>query len=180
MIYIFLADGFEEVEALAPLDLLRRAKLDATLVGVTGKTVTGAHNIKVECDDIIENVADSNDKIDMIVLPGGLPGADNLRESDLVQEFITRGEKDGAYITAICAAPRILGERGLLKGKKATCYPGFEKYLEGATVTGERVVRDGQIITGAGMGAAVDFGLTLVEALTSKEISDNIRRGIIA
>lgn len=180
MIYIFLADGFEEVEALAPLDLLRRAKLSVTLVGVTGKTVTGAHNIKVECDDVIENVITSDEKIDMIVLPGGLPGADNLRESDLVQSFITRAENDGAFITAICAAPRILGERGLLKGKKATCYPGFEKYLEGAETNGDRVVRDGRIITGAGMGAAVDFGLMLIEALTSKETSENIRRGIIA
>ncbi len=180
MIYIFLADGFEEVEALAPLDLLRRANLSVTLVGVTGKTVTGAHNIKVECDDVIENIKDSNEKIDMIVLPGGLPGADNLRKSDLVGEFITRAENDGAFITAICAAPRILGERGLLKGKNATCYPGSEKYLEGAETNGDRVVRDGRIITGAGMGAAVDFGLMLVEALTSKETSESIRKGIIA
>lgn len=180
MTYVFLADGFEEIEALTPVDLLRRAGVKVTLVGVTGKTVTGAHGISVVTDVAIEEAAAQNEHIDMIVLPGGLPGADNLRKSAIVGEFISRAHRSGAYIAAICAAPRILGELGLLEGKRAVCYPGFEKYLRGAKITESRVVRDGNIITGIGMGAATEFSLALVEALVSKEESDKLRKGIIA
>jgi len=115
----------------------------------------------------------------MIVLPGGLPGADNLRESKLVQEFIDRAENAGAYIAAICAAPRILGERGMLDNKSAVCYPGFEKYLTGARACDKRVVCDGRIITGMGMGCAVEFALELVRVLESEEVSEKIKTGII-
>lgn len=179
MTYVFLADGFEEIEALAPVDLIRRAGIEIKTVGVTGKTVTGAHGIDVGADITIEEAVKLDDKIDMIVLPGGLPGADNLRESELVQDFITRAQNDGAFISAICAAPRILGERGMLDGLKATCYPGFEKYLTGAKTSGERVVRDGKIITGMSMGTAVEFALALVEALVGKDVSDKLKTGIV-
>lgn len=179
MTYVFLADGFEEIEALAPVDILRRAGIETKAVGVTGKSVTGAHGITVTSDIAIEDAAKLNTKIDMIVLPGGLPGADNLRESKLVQEFIDRAENAGAYIAAICAAPRILGERGMLDNKNAVCYPGFEKYLTGAKACDKRVVCDGRIITGMGMGCAVEFALELVRVLESEEVSEKIKTGII-
>lgn len=178
MTYIFLADGFEEIEALAPIDLLRRAGHPITVVGVTGKTVCGTHGIKVEADVTISEA--SKDDIDMVILPGGMPGADNLQKSPEVNEYIDLANKNGAYIAAICAAPKILGARGLLIGKKAVCYPGFECELKGATVSNERVVRDGNIITAIGMGAALEFSLEIVSVLVSKEMSNKLRKGILA
>jgi 4-methyl-5(b-hydroxyethyl)-thiazole monophosphate biosynthesis len=180
MTYVFLADGFEEIEALSPVDLLRRAGEKVVTVGVTGQTVTGAHGIKVLADTTIEDVAAKAERLDMVVLPGGLPGADNLRENAIVREFIMRADRAGAYIAAICAAPRILGELGLVEGRYAVCYPGFEKYLRGAKPTTKSVVCDGNIITGIGMGAAVEFALELVRVLVSEEESEKLRKGIIA
>ena len=179
MTYVFLADGFEEIEALAPVDLLRRAGVNTTTVGVGSKNITGAHGITVTSDITIEQALALDDKIDMIVLPGGLPGADNLRENSGVQEFIDRAIADKAFICAICAAPRILGERGMLEGVRAVCYPGFEKYMTGALPAEGRVVRDGRIITGAGMGAAVEFALELVSALCGDVMSEKLKKGII-
>jgi 4-methyl-5(b-hydroxyethyl)-thiazole monophosphate biosynthesis len=178
MTYVFLADGFEEIEALAPIDILRRASEPVTVVGVTGKTVTGAHGIKVTADVTIDEAL--REDIDMIVLPGGLPGADNLQNSPEVCEYIALANDKGAYIAAICAAPKILGALGLLKGKEAICYPGFENELKGAVISDKKVVCDGNIITAAGMGVAVDFALKLVELLASSEASEKIRKGIIA
>lgn len=178
MTYVFLADGFEEIEALAPIDILRRASKPVTVVGVTGKTVTGAHGIKVTADVTIDEA--SREDIDMIVLPGGLPGADNLQNSPEVCEYIALANDKGAFIAAICAAPKILGALGLLKGKEAICYPGFENELKGAVISDKKVVCDGNIITAAGMGVAVDFALKLVELLASSEASEKIRKGIIA
>ena len=178
MTYVFLADGFEEIEALAPIDILRRASKPVTVVGVTGKTVTGAHGIKVTADVTIDEA--SREDIDMIVLPGGLPGADNLQNSPEVCEYIALANNKGAFIAAICAAPKILGALGLLKGKEAICYPGFENELKGAVISDKKVVCDGNIITAAGMGVAVDFALKLVELLASSEASEKIKKGIIA
>ena len=178
MTYVFLADGFEEIEALAPIDILRRASKPVTVVGVTGKTVTGAHGIKIVADVTIDEA--SREDIDMIVLPGGLPGADNLQNSPEVCEYIALANDKDAYIAAICAAPKILGALGLLKGKEAICYPGFENELKGAVISDKKVVCDGNIITAAGMGEAVDFALKLVELLASSEASEKIRKGIIA
>ena len=178
MVYMLLGTGFEEMEAIAPLDLLRRAGVDVLTVGVTGKTVTGAHGIKVTADVTINEA--SREDIDMIVLPGGLPGADNLQNSPEVCEYIALANDKGAYIAAICAAPKILGALGLLKGKEAICYPGFENELKGAVISDKKVVCDGNIITAAGMGVAVDFALKLVELLASSEASEKIRKGIIA
>lgn len=178
MTYVFLADGFEEIEAFAPIDILRRASKPVTVVGVTGKTVTGAHGIKVTADVTIDEA--SREDIDMIVLPGGLPGADNLQNSPEVCEYIALANNKGAFIAAICAAPKILGALGLLKGKEAICYPGFENELKGAVISDKKVVCDGNIITAAGMGVAVDFALKLVELLASSEASEKIRKGIIA
>ena len=178
MIYLFLANGFEEVEALCPLDLLRRAGLSVTTVGVGGDTVVGAHGIAVQADMPDTMYRDS--KPEMIILPGGMPGAKHLDESRTVDAALRAAVASDAYLAAICAAPMILGKRGLLKDKKATCFPGFEEYLQGATLAKERVVRDGCVITAAGMGVALEFGLALVAALKGEETAASLRRAVLA
>ena len=160
MIYMFLADGFEEVEALCPLDLLRRAGLEVTTVGIGGKeTVTGSHGIIVHTD--IPDVMYRDSDPDMIILPGGMPGSTNLDESRIVDTALKIAKKKGAYLCAICAAPMVLGKRGYLDGKKAICYPGFEQYLKGAEISGECVVRDGNIITAKVWALPLNLDLSL-------------------
>jgi 4-methyl-5(b-hydroxyethyl)-thiazole monophosphate biosynthesis len=178
MIYMFLADGFEEVEALCPLDILRRAGLEVTTVGVGGKDlIAGAHGIMVQAD--IPDVLYRDSAPDMIILPGGMPGSTNLDESKTVDAALKVAAKKGAYLCAICAAPLVLGKRGYLEGKRAVCYPGFEEYLSGATVSeSETVVRDGNVITAKGMGAAFEFGLELVRALKDNETADRIKNSV--
>lgn len=180
MIYMLLAPGFEEIEALLPLDLMRRAGIEVNTVAIGGKMPTyGAHEIRVS-PDMYEGAFQITKKpIDCLILPGGMPGTKNLDESPIVQDAITRAVENNALICAICAAPMILGKRGLLKGKKATCFPGFEKYLEGAEVGG-RVVRDGNIITAVGMGAAMEFGLEIVAAIKGREVADKLAAAVIA
>ena len=178
MVYLFLAEGFEEIEALCVLDLLRRAGVETKTVGVTGKTVNGSHKIPVVCD-VQENEISVNDSYDMIILPGGLPGSDNLHASSVVDSFIKNAYENDKFICAICAAPYILGVRGLLNGKRATCYPGFENKLEGAIPQNAGVVRDGKIITGRAMGSATDFALEIIEALLGKDTREKIRASII-
>ena len=180
MIYMFLADGFEEVEALCPLDILRRAGLEVTTVGVGGKDVIqGSHGISVQAD--IPDVMYRDANPDMLILPGGLPGSTNLDESKTVDAALRAGAKKGAYLCAICAAPLVLGKRGLLKGKRAICYPRFEEYLEGADVSAtETVVRDGKVITAKGMGAAFEFGLELVRALKDDGTAEKIKASVYA
>ena len=178
MIYMFLADGFEEVEALCPLDILRRAGLEVTTVGVGGKDlIAGAHGIMVQAD--IPDVLYRDSAPDMIILPGGMPGSTNLDESKTVDAALKVAAKKGAYLCAICAAPLVLGKRGYLEGKRAVCYPGFEEYLSGATVPEiETVVRDGNVITAKGMGAAFEFGLELVRVLKDNETADRIKNSV--
>ncbi len=176
MVYMFLANGFEEVEALCPLDLLRRAGVEVVTVGVGGESVCGAHGITVICDMPETHFRDAN--ADMIILPGGMPGTKNLDESKTVDVALRTADRNGAFIAAICAAPMVLGKRGLLSGKEATCFPGFEEYLDGANLSDKYVVRDGNIITARGMGVAQQFGLELVAALTSPEKAEEIRRAI--
>lgn len=178
MIYLFLANGFEEIEALAPLDLLRRAGLEVTTVGVGGEQITGSHGITVLADIPEGLFADAAP--DMVILPGGMPGAKHLDESRTVDMALRAAARRGAFIAAICAAPMVLGHRGMLKGKEAICFPGFEKELTGATISPKRVVREGNIITAAGMGVATEFGLALVAALKGDEVADNLRRTILA
>lgn len=160
MIYIFLANGFEEVEALATVDVLRRASLDVTMVGVGSDVITGAHGIGVICDAVDSDV-EPDDELEAVVLPGGMPGTLNLERSEKVNEFIDFAADNGRLICAICAAPSILGHKGLLKGGTAVCFPGFESELEGATVADSFVVDDGNIITAKGMGSAVKFGVAI-------------------
>ena len=172
MVYLFLADGFEEIEALYTLDLLRRANIDVLTVGVTGKVANGSHKIPVVCDIDCASLPYNSD-FDMIILPGGMPGSTNL------EKYIKLALENDKLICAICAAPFILGKRGILKGKNATCFPGFENQLEGATVIDAGVVRDGNIITGRAMGSAHEFALTVLEALQGKEAADKMRKTII-
>ncbi len=180
MVYMFLATGFEETEAITPLDLLRRAGVDVktVAVGTDGNlTVTGSHGIPIVAD--LNEIDISTDGIEMVILPGGLPGADNLFSSDAVKSALEAAHKDGAYLAAICAAPYILGQRGYLTEKNATCYPGYEDKLIGAAKADAPVVADGKTITGEAMGSAVDFGLALVTALKGKETADRIASAII-
>ena len=168
MIYIFLADGFEEIEALCPLDILRRAGVEVQTVGVGGKReITGAHGIRVLAD--IADTELCSDSPELILLPGGMPGTKNLDASDVIRATVLDAHARGAFVAAICAAPSILGKMGLLEGVEATCFPGFEPYLDGAILSDKKVVRDGRIITAKGMGVALEFGLCIVEALLGKE-----------
>jgi len=160
MIAIFLADGFEEIEALTPVDILRRAGKEVCLVGVTGKVVTGSHGICVTADCEIGNMP--NAEVEALVLPGG-PGHEHLDKCDALKEMIRDEHKKGTLICAICAAPSILGKMGLLKGRKAICFPGYEPQLLGADVRmGAQVVEDGTFITARGAGAAAPFGFAIV------------------
>lgn len=180
MIYIALADGFEEVEAITPYNLLKRAGLDVRLVGVTGMTPRGCTlSLPVECDITAEEALASEDKIELLMFPGGLSGTLNLNSHPLTSPLIEKAQRDGAYLAAICAAPMILGTRGLLSGKRAIAYPEFIKYLEGADVShGERVCRDGKIITGAGMGVAFGFGIELVRALRGESYALELKEKV--
>lgn len=178
MIYLFLANGFEEVEAIAPLDLMRRAGLAVTTVGVGSKEITGAHGICVQADISDDEYADEQPTL--VFLPGGMPGTLNLAACPTVHRAIRTAIDTDAYLCAICAAPSILGDLGLLDGKEAICYPGFEDRLTGARISNKRVVRDGKIITAAGMGVAVELGLCLVELLCGKECAESLRRATIS
>ena len=182
MVYLFLAEGFEEIEALTPVDVLRRAGVDVTTVGVTGKCVTGSHGIPVTADVTADEALPlaAEKKVEMIVFPGGMPGAKNLDASPVTDRFIELAKEADAYICAICAAPMILGKRGLLEGRDATCYPGFEKYLEGAKYYEASVVVDGNYITSDGMGSALDFALQLVAALKGEGESERIAGSVRA
>ncbi len=173
MIYLFLANGFEEIEALCPLDLLRRAGLEVTTVGIGGEMITGSHGITVQAD--IPDGLYADNAPDMIILPGGMPGSKNLDASRTVDAAIKAALRKDAYIAAICAAPFVLGKRGVLNGKEAICYPGFENELTGARISHQKVVRDGKIITAAGMGVALEFGLKLVEAMTDAATAERLR-----
>ncbi|MCH5191016.1 MAG: DJ-1/PfpI family protein [Oscillospiraceae bacterium] len=177
MIYIFLADGFEEVEALGPADVLRRAGLEVALVGVGGKTVTGAHKISIVCD-ICDSDITLDSSVDAVFLPGGMPGTVNLEKSSAVQSAIDFAVDNEKLICAICAAPSILGHKGLLKGKTAICFPGFEKDLEGANIGESFVCRDGNIITAKGMGSGVEFGLRIVEYFKGHETAEALRASL--
>ena len=176
-IALLLANGFEEVEALLPLDLLRRAKVTVDTVGIGGKMITGAHGITVAAD-LTDKEACASD-YSAVIFPGGMPGAANLDEAEFTDKIIASVITKGGRLAAICAAPLVLGKRGLLKGKRATCYPGFEDELIGATVVSDSVVTDGNITTCRGMGVALEFAKELVSLFAGKEISDKLSRAIM-
>ncbi len=176
MVYMFLAEGFEEIEALCPLDLLRRAGVSVMTVGVGGKVIRGSHGIEVIADVTTQEAGKLLEKspAEMVILPGGMPGSLNLQKDATVNAFIKFAAENDKYLAAICAAPMILGELGLLDGREAICYPGFEDKLKGAQISDKKVAVDGRFITGKGMGVALEFGLKLVEVLVSKEKADEL------
>ncbi len=177
MVYILLAPGFEEAEALVPADLLRRANIETALVSVTGKPVPGSHGITVVADIALEDVDLS--KADMVVLPGGGLGYKNLGKEPRVERLVKEAAEKGLWVAAICAAPTLFGKWGLLTGKDAVCYPGMEEGLTGAQARmDQRFVTDGKIITGRAAGSAFDFGLALVEALAGKDEAGKVRHDI--
>ena len=178
MIDMFLADGFEEIEALCPLDIMRRAGIEVRTVGVDSKEITGAHKITVTADITLDEYEYSSP--DMIFLPGGMPGTLNLASSEKVIDTVKKAFAEKKYITAICAAPSILGDLGLLHGKEAICYPGFEDRLTGAKISSKRVVSDGKIITAAGMGAALELGLEIVRVFKGDAEAKELRHAVIA
>ena len=172
MIYVFLAEGFEEIEALATVDVLRRGELDVCTVGIGGKQVTGAHGITVEADILEKDV--STDPLEAVVLPGGMPGTLNLEKSPIVQAAVRYAAENHLLVAAICAAPSVLGHMGLLEGKQAVCFPGFENQLTGAKVSSRPVWVDGNIVTGRGPGVSIEFGLTLVSQLKGAKTAEAI------
>lgn len=178
MVYMLLGTGFEETEAIAPLDLLRRAGVDILTVGVTGKTVFGGHNIGIEADITIDQMDLTN--LDMIILPGGLGGVASARASQPALDALKFAWENDKFVAAICAGPTVLADLGITDGKNATCYPGCEDGMGSANmIPNAACVRDGKLITGTSAGCAVSFGLALVEALKGKEMAETIARQIV-
>lgn len=176
-VYIFLANGFEEIEGLTVVDLLRRAGIEIQMVSIMGtKDIISSHKIKIEADELFEKV-DYQDA-DMLVLPGGMPGTNYLSAHKGLVTILKQFNQEGKNLAAICAAPSVLGENDILKGKKATCYPGYEEKLNGAIVTGSNVEMDSNIITSKGMGTSIDFALAIITKLKDKETADNIAAAI--
>jgi len=176
-VYVFMADGTEEVEALTVIDLLRRAKVNVITVSVMQeKKIISSHNIGIEADELYGE-SDYMDG-DMIVLPGGMPGTTHLKNHEELRKVLFAYKDAGKYLAAICAAPSVYGANAMLEGKKATCYPGFEEELKGAVVTNAGVVTDGQFITSKGLGTAIDFSLELITLLVNKETADNIAKAV--
>lgn len=182
MIYCILADGFEEIEALTPVDMLRRAGCSVTLLTLPENQKTGmaqgAHGILVSGDDILTDTVP--DDMEMLILPGGMPGARHIDESSTADKWVRAAYRKDAYVCAICAAPMILGKRGFLRGRHAVCFPGFEETLTDAIVETGAVATDGKIITACGMGAAVQFGAALVKAMKGEEEAQSMWKAILA
>lgn len=173
---VLFAEGFEEIEALAIVDVLRRGSVDTTTLSIANTdTVTGAHGIEVCVDAHLSDLP----AFDMVVLPGGLPGATNLAKSDKVQCVLRQAKAEGKFISAICAAPIALEAAGVLDNNTITCYPGFEEQIDNATYTGNRVEKDGKLTTGAGPGAAIEFGLALLEQLGKADTAAQLRTGML-
>ncbi|MBQ1217734.1 MAG: DJ-1/PfpI family protein [Clostridia bacterium] len=177
MVYLFLAEGFEEIEALAPVDFLRRAGVSVTTVAVgDALSVRGAHGIEVRADALLSQTDCSDGE--MIVLPGGMPGTTHLDECPAMSEILASASARGAYLAAICAAPMVLGKRGYLNGRSAVCYPGFESELAGASISVSPVVRDGKMITAKSAGVAWQFAYRLAEALVGTAIAEQVRTSL--
>lgn len=176
--FLFLATGFEEMEATGTVDVLRRGGIEAKTVSITGeRQVTGAHGMEFTADMLLTETDFSD--ADALILPGGMPGSNNLNACEPLKELLIEQYKNGKWVAAICAAPLVLGGLGLLKGRRATCYPGFEPALIGATITGEAVEIDGNVITGKGPGLVYNFGLALVSVLKSEAAAEEVAAGLL-
>lgn len=175
---VFLANGFEEMEATGTVDILRRGGIDTKTVSITDdRKVVGAHNMEYMADALLSETDLAG--ADALILPGGMPGASNLNESEAVKEALLQQYRKGGVVAAICAAPMVLGGLGLLKSRKATCYPGFEPKLIGATVTGEAVEVDGNVVTGKGPGLVFNFGLALISVLKGDAVAEEVAAGLL-
>lgn len=178
MVYVLLGTGFEEVEAIAPVDLMRRAGIQVQTVGITGKTVAGSHKIPVEADILPENM--DLESMDMIVLPGGLGGVASARASQAALDALRWGWEHDRFVAAICAGPTVLADLGIPDGKKATCFPGCEGQMGKADmVPGAAALRDGKLITGTSAGCAIPFALELIKALKGSEAADKVAKQIV-
>ena len=178
MVYMLLGTGFEETEAVAPLDLLRRAGVEVATAGVTGKIVYGSHGIGIEADILIGEMDLTN--LEMIILPGGLGGVASARASKEALEALRFAWNNGKYVAAICAGPTVLADLGITDGKNATCFPGCEEQMGNATmISGAAAVRDGKLITGTSAGCAIPFGLELIRALKGEEAAEKIKKQIV-
>lgn len=178
MYYVFLAEGFEEAEALIPVDVMRRAGIEVYTVGVGYKTVTGSHLIPVTADVMDCEIA-PDEELEGVILPGGMPGTVNLENSKYLENFINYAAMNGKLLAAICAAPSILGKKGLLSGKKAVCFPGFEDKLLGADVRRDAVCTDGNIITACGAGKAMEFALEIVKYIKGAETANHFKENML-
>lgn len=177
-VYVFTADGFEEIEGLTVVDLLRRAGADLKMVSISdGLSVKGAHGIEIKADVFFEDV--DYDSADLFVLPGGMPGTRYLGEHEGLCELLKKAAEEGKKVAAICAAPSVLGKLGILEGKQAVCYPGFEEMLTGAEVSEAEAVRDGNITTSRGLGTAIPFALELISQLYGEEKALEIKKSVI-
>lgn len=177
MVYMLLGTGFEETEAIAPLDLLRRAGAQIATVGINGKIITGSHGIPVTADIELEEM--DLDAMDMIVLPGGLGGVNSIKACPKALEAVRYAYDNGKFVAAICAGPTILAQLGITDGKNATCYPGCEAQMGSANMVNAAAVTDGKVITGTSAGCAIPFGLALIEALKGKDAADAIAKQIV-
>ena len=178
MVYVFFAEGFEEIEALTVVDVLRRADIRTHMIGLTGMQITGSHGIAVQMDDIIGAITTLSDTM-MMILPGGMPGAKNLSEHNALKHLLVEAYRTEVPIAAICAAPIVLSAHGLLKGRRATCYPGFETELKDFVHDDQPVVHDGALITGKGPGAAMAFALKIVEILKGHKVSERLAMSLM-
>ncbi|RRD93534.1 DJ-1/PfpI family protein [Clostridiales bacterium COT073_COT-073] len=177
---LFLADGFEEVEALAPLDILRRAGINLLTVSVTGqKTVKSSHQVVIEADIRLEELSVEQAEADVYILPGGMPGSQTLADCQPLHNLLLQANANGKWIAAICAAPMVLGKLGLLAGKEAICYPGVESKLEGARISDQAVVKDSKVITAKGVGVAFDFGYAILKELADAETVEQLKAQMI-
>lgn len=178
MVYIFFATGFEEVEALATVDVLRRAGIGIEMVGINGSEITGGHGITVKMDAEI-GALKQTENIEMLILPGGVPGIDNLKANKALETLVSKGFKDNCYIAAICAAPSVLYEWALIDQKKVTAYPNYLKNLDKCIQVDEAVVQDGNLITGKGVGVALEFALKLVAVLKGEDLAELLRQKMV-
>ena len=177
MVYILLGKGFEEIEAVGPLDILRRGGVEAAFVGLGGMTVEGAHGIAINCDVAIEDI--ENEHVDMLVIPGGLGGVESIMNSRAAMELINNAGKRGTALAAICAGPSVLHKLGLLNGIKAVCYPGMEEKMPGVLFGESAACIDGKIITGRGPGAALEFGFEILRYFKGDKVVEELRKSMV-